>query len=176
MAYQNCKPQSITPNIALGQTSVFWIAWHNRDHRIKEMFCLGGFSLPFPKPVLVFTVSLFSADLIESIKILRLNSPRCRLKVSLPPAYSPSPLLLTSCCCFLLLGCRGSSFAGILVQFEKLPQLQHGDLLHMQAWITLDFICLYFCFLFCPLQCFSSLNCLFPSFFFCVENSLYVFH
>lgn len=35
MAYQNCKPQSITLNTALGQTSVFWIAWHNGDHRIK---------------------------------------------------------------------------------------------------------------------------------------------
>lgn len=47
------------------------------------MSCLGGVFLPFFKLVLIFTVSLFSADLIESIKILRLDSPRCGLKFSL---------------------------------------------------------------------------------------------
>lgn len=47
------------------------------------MLCLRGFFPSFFKLVLIFTVSMFSADLIESIKVLRLDSLRCGLKVSL---------------------------------------------------------------------------------------------
>lgn len=136
IVYQNFKPQSTTPTIALGQTSVFWIAWHNGDHGRKECVALEGFSLPFPKPVLIFTVSLLSADLIESIKILGLNSLRCRLKVSLffspPPSFLPAAV---SYSCLVRDEAASWDFGT-----EKLPQLQQVNHPYMQAWIMLVFI------------------------------------
>jgi len=175
MADQNGKPQSVNPDAALGQTSVCWTAWHDGDGRIKERFAWEGFSLPFSKPVVVFTVSLFSADLIEAIKILRLSSPRCRLKVSLLGFFFPAPSSLPAAAACSCLGIEEAASWGFGAVWKAPSIAARWSAVRANvnnAWLHLPLFLLPFL----PLTAFQFFELYFPRFFFYIGNNLSVCH